>query len=218
MQSRTWTPPIYRRVRKLPFIPTESEIDQLIAGCSKRIATLLQMLKETGMRSGEACDLLKWTDIDFEQRSIRITPEKGSNPRILPLSPKLIEMLREIPKNSTSVFGVNSDRMRHNFGEQRRRIAAKLKNSRITQITFHTFRHWKATMEYYKTRDILHVKEVLGHKSLNSTMLYTQLISFKDDEFSATVAHSEEEACKLIEAGFEYICDFGQNKIFRKRK
>ena len=41
MQNRTWTPPIYRRVRKLPFIPTESEIDQLIAGCSKRIATLL---------------------------------------------------------------------------------------------------------------------------------------------------------------------------------
>jgi hypothetical protein len=42
--------------------------------------------------------------------------------------------------------------------------------------------------------------------------------SFKDDDFTATVAHSEEEACKLIEAGFEYVCDFAQNKIFRKRK
>ena len=108
--------------------------------------------------------------------------------------------------------------MRHNFEHQRKRISAKLKNSRINQITFHTFRHWKATMEYRKTRDILHVKEILGHKSLNSTMLYTQLISFKDDDFTATVAHSEEEACKLIEAGFEYVCDFAQNKIFRKRK
>jgi hypothetical protein len=75
----------------------------------------------------------------------------------------------------------------------------------------------KATMEYRKTRDILHVKEILGRKSLNNTMFYTQLISFKDDDFSATVAHSE-EACKLIEAGFEYVCDFGQNRIFRKRK
>jgi hypothetical protein len=49
-------------------------------------------------------------------------------------------------------------------------------------------------------------------------MLYTQLISFKDDDFTAAVAHSEEEACKLIEAGFEYVCEFSQNKIFRKRK
>ncbi|MGA2524059.1 MAG: hypothetical protein ABSF65_07905 [Candidatus Bathyarchaeia archaeon] len=32
-------------------------------------------------------------------------------------------------------------------------------------------------MEYQKTRDILHVKEILGHKSLNNTMLYTQFIN-----------------------------------------
>jgi integrase len=218
MQGKTWTPPIYKRVRKLPFIPTEIEIDQLIAGCSRRMSTFLQMLKETGMRCGEACDLLKWTDIDLEQRSIRITPEKGSNPRILPISIKLVDMLKEMPNENISIFGVGSDRMRHNFGQQRKRIAAKVKNPRIKQITFHTFRHWKATMEYRKTRDILHVKEILGHKSLNNTMLYTQLIGFNDDDFTATVAHSEEEACKLIEAGFEYVCDFGINKIFRKRK
>src|SRR4030067_3226297 len=208
MQGKTWTPPIYKRARKLPFIPTEAELDQLIAGCSPRLSTYLQLLKETGMRCGEACELLKWTDIDFEQRSIRITPEKGSKPRILPLSRKLADMLSSLPKNTDTVFGVNADLMRRNFGKQRKRITAKLKNSRLTQITFHTFRHWKATMEYHKTRDILHVKEVLGHKSLNSTMLYTQLISFKDDDFTANVAHSEEEACKLIEAGFEYVCDF----------
>ena len=170
------------------------------------------------MRCGEACDLLKWTDIDFEQRSIRITPEKGSNPRILPISTKLVDMLQEISRNTITVFGVNADLMRRNFGKQRKRIAAKLKNPRIKQITFHTFRHWKATMEYHKTKDILHVKEILGHKSLNNTMLYTQLINFKDEDFTASVAHSEEEACKLVEAGFDYVCDFNGNKIFRKRK
>jgi integrase len=170
------------------------------------------------MRRGEACELLKRTDIDFEQRSVRITPEKGSNPRILPLSLKLVDMLSSLPKNTNTVFGVNADLMRRNFAKQRKRITAKLKNSRLTQITFHTFRHWKATMEYHKTRDILHVKEVLGHKSLNSTMLYTQLISFRDDDFSAVVAHSEEEACKLVESGFDFVCDFNGNKIFKKRK
>jgi len=55
MQGKTWTPPIYKRTRKLPFIPTEAELDQLIAGCSRRLSTFLQLLKETGMRCGEAC-------------------------------------------------------------------------------------------------------------------------------------------------------------------
>ncbi|MCJ7423170.1 site-specific integrase [Candidatus Bathyarchaeota archaeon] len=218
MLGKTWTPPIYRRVRQFPFIPIEAEIDQLIAGCSLRVSTYLQLLKETGMRSGEACGLLKWTDIDFEQRSIRITPEKNSNPRILPLSLKLVDMLNNLPKNTNTVFSANADLMRRNFAKQRKRIAAKVKNSRFSQITFHTFRHWKATMEYHKTRDILHVKEILGHKSLNSTMMYTQLINFKDDEFTVAVAHSEEEVVKLAEAGFEFYCDYEKNKILRKRK
>ena len=127
-------------------------------------------------------------------------------------------MLEEMPKNSETIFGTSSDLTRRNFGKQRKRIAAKLKNPRIKQITFYAFRHWKATMEYHKTRDILHVKEILGHKSLNNTMLYTQLLSFKDDEFTAAVAHSEEEACKFVETGFYFVCEFGANKIFKKRK
>ena len=114
-------------------------------------------------------------------------------------------MLNEMSKDTISVFTYSTNAWIRNFGRQRKKIAFKLKNSRLQQITFHTFRHWKATMEYYKTKDILHVKEILGHKSLNNTMLYTQLISFKDDDFTATVAHSEEEACKLIEAGFDFV-------------
>jgi hypothetical protein len=49
-------------------------------------------------------------------------------------------------------------------------------------------------------------------------MLYTPLLNLKDDDFSAVVAHSEQEACKLIELGFDFVCDFNGKKIFRKRK
>jgi len=49
-------------------------------------------------------------------------------------------------------------------------------------------------------------------------MLFKQLIGFKDAGFTARVAHSEEEACQLIETGFEFVCDFNSNKLFRKRK
>jgi len=47
-------PPTYKPERKIPFIPTKQEIDQLIAAAGKKLAVFLEMLKETGMRRGEA--------------------------------------------------------------------------------------------------------------------------------------------------------------------
>ncbi len=217
LRGMRWEPPTYRKIRKIPFIPTETEIDQLIAGCNNRMATFLQLLKETGMRCGEACEL-KWIDLDLVNKSVRITPEKGSDARILRMSSKLIDMLNGLPKNSQSVFNAISDSMRKSYQLQRKRIAAKLQNPRLLQITFHTFRHWKATMEYHKTRDILHVMQMLGHRNIKNTLLYTQLVDFKDDEYVARVASSEKTVCELVEAGFEYVCDHNGSKIFRKRK
>src|SRR2546425_450108 len=72
--------PRYERVEKLPFIPLESEIDALISGTGPKTSAVLQLLKETGARIGEAWTL-KWTDIDFERGIVTLTPEKGSHPR-----------------------------------------------------------------------------------------------------------------------------------------
>ena len=98
MTGGQWQPPRYQSISKIPFIPSETEIDQIISGCSNRMATFVQLLKETGMRCGEAWQL-KWTDFDTETRTMRITPEKGSNPRIAKISPKLKSMLEALPKN-----------------------------------------------------------------------------------------------------------------------
>ncbi len=97
-------------------------------------------------------------------------------------------------------------------------MAHKLQNERINKITFHTLRHWKATMEYAKTKDILHVMKLLGHRSVQNTLTYTQLVNFEGDEFHSATAESVEEASHLVEAGFEYVCDFNHIKLFRKRK
>ena len=214
-----WEIPNYRQVQKLPFIPLESEIDALVAGCGKKTAVVLQLIKETGMRIGEVWRL-KWTDLDFEGDTVRVNePEKNGNPRILKVSNKLAAMLNALPRTSERVFGaVLRTSVYNTFWEQRRRIAQKLQNPRLLQISFHTLRHWKATTEYHRTRDILYVKQLLGHKSITNTILYTQLISFESDEYSSAVAKTLDEARKLVEAGFEYVTDVEGNKLFRKRK
>jgi len=83
-------------------------------------------------------------------------------------------------------------------------------------------RHWKATMEYHKTKDILHVKQILGHKNINNTLIYVTIDNaiFQNatEEFHVKTAKTVEEACKLVEVGFEYVTDIEGIKIFRKRK
>jgi len=216
-QNLTWSKPKYKAVKKLPFIPTEQEINELIAGCNKKTAVFLQLVKETGMRCGEGF-MLKWTDFDFENRTVNITPEKGSEPRQLKISIQLVSMMNSLPREKETPFACSHRHFSRYFRSQRANVANKLNNARIRQIHFHTFRHWKATMEYAKTKDILHVMKMLGHRNIQNTLLYTQLISFENEEYHSATAKTVQDAQKLIEAGFEYVCEFGEVKIFRRRK
>ena len=218
-----WEKPKCKVARKLPFIPAEQELDALIAGCGNKTATFLQLLKETAMRSGEAKRLL-WTDFDPERRLITLNfPEKGGNPRIWRVSGKLTGMLNALPKKSLKVFGdgpINS--MKTTFLRARKRIATKLQNPRLLQISFHTFRHWKATMYYHETKNPLLVKELLGHQKLDTTLLYIQIeqamYTETDDKFTVMAVKSPEELKKLLEVGFEYVCQKDDLTFLRKRK
>ncbi|MBS7610897.1 tyrosine-type recombinase/integrase [Candidatus Bathyarchaeota archaeon] len=147
----SWEMPKFKVKEKMPFIPTEEELDQLIAGCGRKTSTLLQLLKETGARLGKALKL-KWTDVDFERRLVKITPEKGSRPRILPISLKLIEMLNILPRENEKIFPAKKGSWKKSFINQRNRLAVKLGNPRLKNITFHIFRHWKGTTEYHRNQ------------------------------------------------------------------
>lgn len=217
MIGKTWEPPRYKPIERLPFVPTEKELDQLISSAGKKLATFLQILKETGARSGEAWQL-KWLDIDFENSTLAITPEKNSRPRMLKISANLAAMLKNLPRKSERVFNGYLPNMRDKLRILRKSLAVKLQNQRFTKITCHSFRHWKATMEYHRTKDIIHVMRVLGHKRIDNTMVYTHLVDFKSEEYTAKVAKTLNEAAELVEAGFDYVTDIDGAKLFRKRK
>jgi integrase len=224
MVGGKWQPPLYITVRKIPFIPKETEIDQLIAGCSKRMATFLQVLKETGARCGEIWPL-KWEDIDFESKIVNITAEKNSNPRVTHLSNKLLEMLQNLPRTyGDRIFSFPHMPVDH-FGtalsHQRKLVAHKIGNPRLLKIHFHTFRYWKGTMIYHETKDMYYTMQRLGHKNIKNTLLYVQLeeaLFQGETNYISKVAKTEKEICSLIEAGFEYVTEFQETKIFRKRK
>jgi integrase len=100
----------------------------------------------------------------------------------------------------------------------RNRLAIVHQNARFKQIHMHSFRHWRATKEYQRTKSIVHVKYLLGHKCIQNTDRYTHIVEFADDHYYSAVAKSVEESRKLIEDGWEYVTDMEEYKIFRKPK
>jgi integrase len=138
------------------------------------------------------------------------------------VSQELISRLEPLMPRVGRLF--NDEILRRAFLYKRKTMVQKLSNPRLKNITFITFRRWFATMQYHKTKDVLHVQRLLGHKNIQNTLIYidleTKLFGKEGDGYIARIAHDIGEAAALIEAEFEYVTgeysDGG--KLFRKRK
>jgi glutaredoxin 2 len=116
----------------------------------------------------------------------------------------LINQLNKLKKTNEKIFNVSDKSISNTFMEVRKRTAERTGNPRFLKIHLHTFRHFKATTEYHKTKDIIHIEQAL--------------FNYTSDEWTSKIANTPEEACKLIEAGFTYINSMGEKAIFKKRK
>jgi integrase len=205
-----------------PFIPLEEEINCLIAACGKRTSAFCQATKDTGARFIEVLRL-RWTDLNFKDNTISINrPAKGSNARTIEVPATTLNVLNNLPKiHGEHIFkqGGNGEGIKRSFRRTRRKLADKLQNPRLMKIHFHTLRHWRATMEYARTREIYAVKQLLGHKCLKNTDRYQHMVKFPHEEYISKVAKTVEEAQELLNAGFRFECDYGdEGKIFIRRK
>ena len=106
------------------------------------------------------------------QKNSTTNPARLANTN--PRSNNLLARMNTLPRKNKRVFSSNSTQ-KNSFYDSRKRIVRKLQNPRLQQISFHTLRHWKATMLYHQTKDILYVKQFLGHRKVETTLLYIQL-------------------------------------------
>ena len=186
--NREWQKPFYARYDKLPKIPAEEKIDMLISHASPRMALFLSMSKDLGTRPIELT-WLKVKDIDLQNGIVNITSAKHCIGRTLKLKTNTLEMLKaHINKEglnlNSRIFPTKSEVTSEKYRILRNRLANKLKDPTFKTIRLYDFRHWKATMEYHKTKDLLHVKALLGHKDLRTTLRYTQLLeNLQSDDY-----------------------------------
>lgn len=219
----TWDPPEYKPERKPYKLPYEQDLEQLISGAGRRLSPFLLVLKETAARKAEAAQL-QWTDIDFQRRLISITSKKGGNPRTLPVSERLIEVLRSLKRKGESVFNATLSSISSNYYQQRLKIAKKTGNPRLREIGLHDFRHWKLTMVAHEFNGNAHyIQYFAGHRDLNTQQIYIHLAEqycgrSASSEFVVELAKNVEEAKKLIAVGFEFVHEYQGIMMYRKRK
>ena len=60
-------------------------------------------------------------------------------------------------------------------------------------------------------------KSIFALHAIN-TLIYRQPVEFESDEYCSAVASNVDEAKRLIEAGFEYVCSHNEIMLFKKRK
>ncbi len=215
----SYVKPRFRCERKLPRIPTNEALMSVISASSKKYALIFKILMETGVMPYELAHV-SLKDIDLDKGTLVVRGFKGHSSRVFKLKNDTLAILKEyVHRYYCEKPFPDADWMGSVWRRVRNRVAEKLKDPNIKSIRLYDLRHFYATMLYHRTKDILLVKQQLGHKKIETTLIYTQLVSFsEEDEFYSATAKSVSEAAKLVEQGFDYICDVDGVKLFRKRK
>ena len=169
--------------RRLPTVLSREEVARLInaAGTLFR-RTLLMTLYATGMRRSELARL-KVSDIDSQRMIIRVVEGKGGKDRDLPLSPALLESLREYwrwRKPRLYLFPTRTCRHRLDQPISDKTVwiacsdAARRAGIR-KRVTPHTLRHSWATHLLEAGTDLRTIQVLLGHGDLETTAQYLHL-------------------------------------------
>ncbi|MFC1498879.1 tyrosine-type recombinase/integrase [Verrucomicrobiota bacterium] len=178
--SRLSTP---KRPHYLPTILSPCEIDKILeAAATIRDQLLLGLMYGCGLKVGETCRL-RWREIDLKGNVLNI---EGRRARKLPLPPGLIPVLtRGVAECSPDSY-IFQGRKRDTHLSTRMAELILRKAVRKTEIpkviSCMTLRHTYAVHQLENNRNVREVQELLGHKSIETTLLYQRCMLPKLDK------------------------------------
>jgi integrase len=214
-----WSKPKFRYERKAIRIPTEETINTIIEGSSKKYSAIFTILKECGMMPYELSKV-SLSDIDLERGILNVQGFKGHTSRSFKLKSETLAKLKWYVNHygdSVKLFP-DAEWIERAWRTYRNRVSKQLQNPSLRNIRLYDLRHFFASMFYHRYRDLIALMQMMGHKKLQTVMVYTQLLGYQSDDYTSSVAKDIQEAQKLVESGFEYVTTFDGLMLFRKRK
>lgn len=167
----------------LPFVPSQKETFEFIHTIPDiKQKAMVAIMYSSALRIGEVCHL-RYEDINRTTMKVHIQHSKNRQERFAPLSKYALDILTQywfecgkpkewlFPKQTDSTRPIDTFFLSRHIHEHEERLGwAK-------RITCHSFRHALGTHLYENGTDLLTIKAILGHKSLNSTTIYVHLAS-----------------------------------------
>lgn len=179
--------PEIRREQKLPVVLSKKEVwDMLQAAKLLKHKMLIGLLYGCGLRCMEVRNV-RIRDLDFDRKQLHVVQGKGKKDRYVPLSEHLVRGLKtylEAEKPKDWIFNGQplADRSGGDFDSRysQRGVQWAVKQAGqqagiAKEVHVHTLRHSFATHLLEDGMDIITLKDLLGHRNLETTMLYLQI-------------------------------------------
>ena len=175
--------PIRRFDTYLPYVPSQKDTWDFIQSFSNlKHKAILSLMYSAGLRVGEVC-ALRYEDISRSSMRIHICHSKARSDRYAILSSLALQILTDywfafgkpagwlFPKRNHPDQHIVSYTVNQFISAKENELGLK------HQLTCHSFRHAFGTHLYENGTDLLTIKALLGHKSLDSTTIYVHLAS-----------------------------------------
>ena len=170
-----------KRAKTLPVVMSVEEVERLVRSLANiKHRTMLQVLYSTGLRVSELIGL-RIGEIDSGRNTITVRHGKGAKDRQIPLSPTLLQLLREYWKiyrpaeflfeNGRSGAQMSERTVQEVFAQ------AKAASGINKKISAHTLRHSFATHLLEAGTDLVTIRNLLGHSNISTTPIYLHLKS-----------------------------------------
>lgn len=176
--------PLPKRRKKLPYVPPPEDVAALMAAApGPRARALISLGAGSGLRISEAV-AVKVSDVDSREMRLFVEDGKGGKDRYTILSQTSLDCLREYwvqcrPRSPQGWLFPSSQSPHHICEETcRAMLNEAVRASGIggpRNVTFHTLRHYFGTRLVESGVELHKVKELMGHSSISTTMVYIHL-------------------------------------------
>ncbi len=168
-----------KRAKVLPNVLSKEEVKRILEAHSNiKHKTMLCLIYSCGLRCGELL-ALKPAHIDANRNIVFLKNAKGKKDRIVPLSPKILEMLRTYYKIFRPKIFLFEGRVRgESYDARSLQLILKqalVKTGIKKPVSLHWLRHSYATHLLESGTDLRYIQELLGHSSSKTTEIYTHV-------------------------------------------
>jgi integrase/recombinase XerD len=168
-----------KREKVLPNVLSKEEVKRILAApLNIKHKAMLSLIYSCGLRCGELIKL-RPEHIDSKRGLVLIKQSKGKKDRIVPLSGKILQLLRDYYKAYKPDTWLFEGQIKGNMYDERS-LQSVLKQSvakagMTKPVTLHWLRHSYATHLLESGTDLRYIQELLGHSRSTTTEIYTHV-------------------------------------------